>query len=204
MQLFFTAPATLNLWSFKALPVQGTLSKKLPMSGNISDLPVVITFTDANLNKANVFSLFLLFRSLKIPQCQSFLSCLHRRLLCCSWFVDSWEIIRSQCRIHEHNLGPSALRLPCEALSRRVPRSPREVGMVAAASAAHIARPKTLWAQHCLSSFGINRFDECESIRKDFRPLGKCLSSNCLLIGKQLILLIIKILSPEKTQPRFS
>lgn len=58
--------------------------------------------------------------------------------------------------------------------------------------------------KHCLSSSGINRFDEDESIIKDFCPPGKCLSSNCLLIGKELIPLIIEILSPEKTELRVS
>lgn len=103
---------------------------------------------------------------------------------------------------HKHSMGSSALCFPHEGVSHWVPPSPCKGGTGAAASAAHIT--ETLWAQQCLSSFSINRFDECESIIKDVCLLGKCLSFNCLLIGKQLTPLIIKILSPEEMQPRVS
>lgn len=63
--LYLIASTTWNLCSFEALPVQGTLSKKLPMSDTNSDLSV--SFTDTNINKINVFSIFLIHRSQKNP-----------------------------------------------------------------------------------------------------------------------------------------
>lgn len=43
--LYFKASTPLNLWSFEASPVQGTLSEKFPMSDTNSDLSIIISIT---------------------------------------------------------------------------------------------------------------------------------------------------------------
>lgn len=102
------------------------ISEKLPMCDANSDLSMMISFTDTNINKTNVFSLFLICRSQTIPRCWRFLfSPQTVAVLFLISFVELWEIVHSSClcpRITSTAWGP----LFCACHTKQVTLSPTQ------------------------------------------------------------------------------